>query len=173
MTDNKSTNKKVTSSKVTSTLKEAMLEFQKLAVSASKDGKNPHFHSNYATLEAVIKAVNQGNQFGLFFTQEMCADYIVNENEPDVIQPKVKTTVHHVNDKETFVSELPIILQAASMQNPQKMGAAITYYKRYTLQSVYGLPSEDDDANEASPPKGKIPPISTKTSDAKSSRGGF
>tara|TARA_R110002096_G_scaffold168297_3_gene338847 strand:+ start:165 stop:677 length:513 start_codon:yes stop_codon:yes gene_type:complete len=166
MTDTKSTTKKVTPSKVTSTLKQAMLEFQRLAVSASKDSTNPHFKSSYSSLEAVIKAVNQGNQFGLFFTQEMCADYISNENEPDVIQPKVKTTVHHVNDKETFVSELPIILQAASMQNPQKMGAAITYYKRYTLQSVYGLPSEDDDGNLASKP-------SIKTSNAMSSQGAY
>ena len=37
----------------------------------SKDGKNPHFRSNYSKLESVIEAVNQGNQFGLFFTQEI------------------------------------------------------------------------------------------------------
>jgi hypothetical protein len=52
------------------------------------------------------------------------------------------------------------------MQNPQKMGAAITYYKRYTLQSVYGLPSEDDDGNLASKP-------SIKTSNAMSSQGAY
>ena len=136
--------------KVTNTLKEALLEFQKLAVSAKKDGNNPHFSSSYSSLESVIKAVNQGNQFGLIFTQEMCADYICNENEPDIIQPKVKTTLHHVTDKETFVSELPIILSKANMENPQKIGSAITYYKRYTLQSLYGLPSEDDDGNAVS-----------------------
>jgi len=38
------------------------------------------------------------------------------------------------------------------MQNPQKVGSAVTYAKRYTLQAVYGLPSEDDDGNEASKP---------------------
>ena len=38
------------------------------------------------------------------------------------------------------------------MENPQKIGSAITYAKRYTLQAVYGLPSEDDDGNEASKP---------------------
>ena len=36
------------------------------------------------------------------------------------------------------------------MENPQKIGSAITYYKRYTLQSLYGLPSEDDDGNQVS-----------------------
>ena len=38
------------------------------------------------------------------------------------------------------------------MQNPQKIGGAITYYKRYTLQALYGLPSEDDDGQAASEP---------------------
>ena len=156
MTDTKSNNKKAEPSKVFTikkyTLNEAMLEFQKLAVTAKKDGKNPHFRSNYSTLESVIEAVNQGNQFGLFFTQVLRADYIANENQPDVIQPVLKTTVHHVNDENTFVSELPIILAQGNMENPQKIGSAITYYKRYTLQSVYGLPSEDDDGNVASQP---------------------
>lgn len=166
MIDTKTTNKKQDSSKAYN-LKTAMLEFQKLSISASKDGKNPHFQSNYATLEAVIGAVNEGNKFGLFFTQEI--KFIdVYESSTEMTEsklfPLVRTTVHHVNDDNTYVSECPIILQPASLQNPQKLGAAITYLKRYTLQSVYGLPSEDDDGNLASKP-------SIKTGNSKSSQG--
>ena len=160
MTDNKTNIKKAVPSKEYN-LKTAMLEFQKLSISANKDGKNPHFKSNYATLEAVIEAVNQGNQFGLFFTQEIT--YVFHA-EHEVPVPAVRTTVHHINDDNTYVSECPIILQPASLQNPQKLGAAITYLKRYTLQSVYGLPSEDDDGNLASKP-------SIKTGNSKSSQG--
>jgi hypothetical protein len=160
MTDNKTNIKKAEPSKVYN-LKTAMLEFQKLSISARKDGKNPHFKSNYATLEAVIEAVNQGNQFGLYFTQEIA--YIKSDLESTPI-PLVRTTVHQINDDNTYVSECPIILQPASLQNPQKLGAAITYYKRYTLQSVYGLPSEDDDGNLASKP-------SIQTGNSKSSQG--
>lgn len=36
------------------------------------------------------------------------------------------------------------------LQDPQKMGGAITYYQRYTLVSFFGLESEDDDGNKAS-----------------------
>jgi hypothetical protein len=158
MTDTKTNTKKTEPSKVWTnkkyTLKTALLEFQKLAVSAKKDGKNPHFKSNYSKLESVIEAVNQGNQFGLFFTQEI--DYIYTghvSTKSDVI---VVTTVRHEHDEETFVSKLPIILSEANMENPQKVGSAITYAKRYTLQSVYGLPSEDDDGNEASKPNVNI-----------------
>ena len=64
----------------------------------------------------------------------------------------VVTTVRHVIDESTYVSKLPIIMSQANYENPQKIGYAITYAKRYTLQSVYGLPSEDDDGNEASKP---------------------
>ena len=36
------------------------------------------------------------------------------------------------------------------MEDPQKLGSAVTYYRRYTLQSLLGLQAEDDDANSAS-----------------------
>lgn len=36
------------------------------------------------------------------------------------------------------------------IQDPQKMGSAITYYRRYALQSLFLLRAEDDDANAAS-----------------------
>ena len=144
MTDTKSNIKKPTPSKVYN-LRSAMLECQKLSVTAKKDGKNPHFRSNYSKLESVIQAVNQGNQFGLFFTQEI----EVKNYQKDIV---VVTTVRHIDDDNTYVSKLPILLDDVSMKNPQKIGSAITYAKRYTLQAVYGLPSEDDDGNEASKP---------------------
>ena len=149
MTDTKTNTKKPTPSKVYN-LASAMLEFQKLSVSAKKDGKNPHFRSNYSKLESVIEAVNQGNQFGLFFTQEI--DYVWTSHHDAKSEVVVVTTVRHENDENTYVSKLPIILSNANMENPQKVGSAITYAKRYTLQAVYGLPSEDDDGNEASKP---------------------
>ena len=40
--------------------------------------------------------------------------------------------------------ELPIGL------NPQQLGSAITYFRRYTLASLLSLELDDDDANEAS-----------------------
>ena len=149
MTDTKPNTKKPTPSKEYN-LASGMLEFQKLAVTAKKDGKNPHFRSNYSTLESVITAVNQGNQFGLFFTQEI--DYVWTSHHDAKSEVVVVTTVRHENDENTYVSKLPIILSNANMENPQKVGSAITYAKRYTLQAVYGLPSEDDDGNEASKP---------------------
>ena len=156
MTDTKTNTKKAEPSKVWTvkkhTIKTALLEFQKLAVTAKKDGKNPHFRSNYSTLESVIEAVKQGNQFGLFFTQEMTYEKGFDDNEIGYVIPIVVTKVMHEHDDTVIESKLPIMLARANMENPQKIGSAITYYKRYTLQSVYGLPSEDDDGNVASQP---------------------
>ncbi len=39
------------------------------------------------------------------------------------------------------------------LEDPQKMGSAITYYRRYALQSLFLLRAEDDDANSASDQK--------------------
>ena len=86
----------------------------------------------------------------MFFTQEI--DYVYVSHRDTKSEPIVVTTVRHVNDDNTYVSKLPIILSDANMENPQKVGSAVTYAKRYTLQAVYGLPSEDDDGNEASKP---------------------
>ena len=46
----------------------------------------------------------------------------------------------------------PSISTSASypLSSPQKLGSAITYYRRYTLASLLGLQAEDDDGNLAS-----------------------
>ena len=75
-----------------------------------------------------------------------------DDNEIGYVIPIVVTKVMHEHDDTVIESKLPIMLARANMENPQKIGSAITYYKRYTLQSVYGLPSEDDDGNVASQP---------------------
>ena len=160
MTDTKTNTKKPVQSKVYN-LKTAMLEFQKLALSATKGGKanipSQGGKRTYARLEDVIEAVAQGNQFGLYFTQEI--DFVsetYTESNIRYASVVVVTTVRHINDETTYVSKLPIIMSQQNMENPQKIGSAITYAKRYTLQAVYGLPSEDDDGQAASEPTIKV-----------------
>ena len=129
---------------------EALLEFQKLAISASKDSKNPHFKNSYASLEAVISAANEATQFGICFTQEI--DFEFNG---DAGMTFVRTVLIHAPSGEQRTSRTPI--RSKDPTDPQKMGSGITYAKRYGLQSALGLPSEDDYGNEASQaPKCKV-----------------
>jgi hypothetical protein len=141
------TTKKETTKTNNNTLNNALLHFQMLHVSAVKDGKNPHFKSNYASLEAVIQAASKAHQFGICFTQEI--DF---ESESSMVF--VRTTLIHAPSGETRSSRTPI--RSKDPADPQKMGSGITYAKRYGLQSMLGLPSEDDDGNEASKPTPKV-----------------
>ena len=144
------------------TLKEAMTEFQKMNVKALKESTNPHFKSSYADLTSVINAVNQGAELGLSFTQVVkYENLLLKKSKIDngsVIEHQelhrdihVLTVVRHVNGNDTLECTVPVLINGNDKDNPQKMGSAITYAKRYGLQSLYGLAS-DDDANSASEP---------------------
>ena len=147
------------------TLNEAMSKFQDLNIKAIKDSTNPHFRSKYADLTSVINAVNHGAEFGLCFTQVIDYDIIKSDKITTVINKEgvehiekyqdlnkdifVITTISHIVDKDILTSKVPVLINGNDKDNPQKMGSAITYAKRYGLQSLYGLAS-DDDANSAS-----------------------
>tara|TARA_R100000700_G_C3170371_1_gene145005 strand:- start:1663 stop:2211 length:549 start_codon:yes stop_codon:yes gene_type:complete len=147
------------------TLKGALSKFQKLNITALKDSTNPHFKSKYADLTSVINAVNYGAEFGLSFSQSIDYKNVLLEKEQtrtnkdkDIVTQKyqdihrdifVTTTVYHNDTDEKLTCCVPVIVNSEHKDNPQKMGSAITYAKRYGLQSLYGLAS-DDDGNEAS-----------------------
>jgi hypothetical protein len=99
----------------------------------SKNSKNPHFKNTYADLNALIDAVEP----------------ILLEKGLLMLQPiqngNVTTKIIDCESSETIESS--ILLPALS--DPQKLGSAITYFRRYTLQSLLSLQAEDDDANKA------------------------
>lgn len=57
-----------------------------------------------------------------------------------------KTTLYHTASNQFITEVMPMIL---TKQDPQGIGAAITYYRRYMLISMLGLiPDDDNDARE-------------------------
>ena len=100
----------------------------------SKDSTNPFFKSKYFDINGLLKHVEPLlDKNGLLLLQPItdglvCSQIIDVENGD-----KVESSI-----------------QMASLSDPQKMGSMITYYRRYTLQSLLGLQAEDDDANAAS-----------------------
>ena len=148
------------------TLKEALTKFQDLNIKALKDSVNPHFRSKYSDLTSVINAVNHGAEFGLSFSQSVeykniILDRVKKENGTEITYQEihrdifVTTKVNHVVDKEILVCTVPVLINSNDKDNPQKMGSAITYAKRYGLQSLYGLASDDDGNLAASSDKPK------------------
>lgn len=101
---------------------------------AAKDSNNPFFKSKYADLPAVIDAVKPAlNKNGISFLQI-------------VVQDGVETMLLHESGE--FISGVtPVIV--AKPNDPQALGSAITYAKRYGLQAIVGVPADVDDDGEA------------------------
>ncbi len=59
------------------------------------------------------------------------------------------TSIYDLDSNSTMIVETPLI----ELQDPQKMGGCITYFRRYALQSLFFMEAADDDASEASKPK--------------------
>ena len=143
---------------------QAFNKFQDLNITALKDSSNPYFKSTYADLTSVINAVNQGTQFGLKFNQFVEFEtHMVTKSREDIMKDGTKSiTTAQVLERDIWVRtvvnhillgvvecRVPVLIKGSDKDDPQKMGSAITYAKRYGLQSIYGL-GQDDDGNLAS-----------------------
>ncbi len=120
----------------------ALVKAQTEIKAAIKDSANPFFKSKYADLASVIEAVRIPlNKAGISFLQP------VSEAEHGV---KVETVLIHTSGE--WISES--LVMPVSKEDAQGVGSAITYARRYGLQSMCGVPVEDDDGNAAakSPP---------------------
>ena len=111
-----------------------LFEAKKEIGKISKDAKNPFFKSNYLSLNGLIDAV----------------ETVLEKHNLLLLQPifdnKVQSIIYDIDIKDSFaLSEM----QLPNITDPQKLGSAITYYRRYTLQSLLGLQAEDDDGNSA------------------------
>jgi len=132
----------------TNKLFEALSKFQEDNVTAKKNAKNPFFKSDYANLDEVIQAVNQGAKYGLSFSQSV-------EFETHVLADKVVTTqfvrtnVYHKESDQCLTSRCIISVKGNKFDDSHAVGSAITYAKRYSLCAIYGLATEDDDGNKA------------------------
>ena len=114
-----------------------LFEAKKEIGKISKDAKNPFFKSNYLSLNGLIDAVEEVLvKHDLLLLQPIEAEW-------------VKTKIIDVESGEDVSSEMHL----PNITDPQKLGSAITYYRRYTLQSLLGLQAEDDDGNLAAKKK--------------------
>lgn len=116
-----------------------LLEFQKKIQGIKKDAKNPHFKNNYATLTQILSEVKPIlNEVGLILLQP-------------TLNGKCQTVIVDAETGEQVTSEIDLPLNL----NPQQLGSALTYYRRYLLAGLLSLELEDDDANSSSQPTKK------------------
>lgn len=107
---------------------------------APKDAANPYFKSKYASLPAIREAMQSAfAKHGLSVVQM-----------PRVVegQLRLSTILLHSSGQFLDCGELAATVE---MDNPQKMGSAITYFRRYALAAIsQTVADEDDDGNAAS-----------------------
>lgn len=108
-----------------------------------KDSKNPHFDSKYADINSIIECVTEIlNRNNLSFSQH-----------PVSTERGVGVTTILMHDSGEWIQDsyaLPLAKPGA-----QQGSGAVTYARRYGLQSICGLRAyDDDDGNKAEGPGG-------------------
>lgn len=99
-----------------------------------KNEVNPFFKSKYFDINALLLQVEPILQsHGLLLLQPLGNGGVYSQ-------------IYDVETGDKIESSMTL----PDLQDPQKMGSAVTYYRRYTLQSLLALQAEDDDANAAS-----------------------
>ena len=111
-----------------------LAELKKEVGKMTKDSKNPFFNSKYFDINQLLEHLEP----------------LFQKNGLIILQPIInKEVISKIIEIETG-DEVCSSLELPPLTDPQKIGSAITYYRRYTLQSLLGIQAEDDDANKAS-----------------------
>jgi len=135
----------------------AFIAAQKATEAVKKASTNPAFKSRYADLAVVVEAVIPAlNESGIAVIQSPSFD-------GDLVS--VTTVLLH----ESGSSVTGTLSMRPTKMDPQGVGSAITYARRYALLAMAGAAPEDDDGQAASQPgndRAPTPPISQDQADA-------
>ncbi len=143
----------------------AMAEFQAEVKDPVKGAKNPYFDSQYVDLGSLLDATRPAlTKHGLSIMQF-----------PTVNERAVSITTLVMHKSGEWIESDPFTLTAVK-PDPQSIGSAVTYGRRYALSSILGIAWDaDDDGNIASnrneqdkgvqktAQKGNIRPVNKKT----------
>lgn len=125
----------------------AFVAAQKATEAVKKASTNPAFRSKYADLagvvEAVVPALND-NGIAVMQSPAFDGDYVA-----------LTTVLLH----ESGSSVSSTLRLRPSKMDPQGVGSAVTYARRYALLALSGAAPEDDDGNAASGPREKPEPF--------------
>jgi len=101
----------------------------------TKEKTNPHFKNRYADINIILEDVKPIlHENGMFLLQPIIDGYVVSQ----------------LLDVETGEVLAQSAIEMTAGLSAQQKGSEITYFRRYTLQSLLGLEAEDDDGNTAS-----------------------
>lgn len=123
-------------------LVEALAIVQGTLKDAEKDGKNEHFRSSYSTLASVWDACRSS-----LSSQGLAVVQTTEAGEAGGIL--LETTLVHTSGQ-WISGTIPV---NCDLKNPQAIGSALTYARRYGLAAMVGVCSGDDDGEAAVQPQ--------------------
>ena len=115
-------------------INEKLFALQQEIGAISKDTNNPFYKSKYFDINSLLKQLQP-----LLKKHKLL---LIQPIEEDMVYSKILC----IEGTGGVISGLKL----PELNDPQKLGSAITYYRRYTLQSLLALQAEDDDGNVAS-----------------------
>lgn len=130
----------------------------------AKNQQNTHFKNKYADINAVIAEINTAmSNHDFLVSQETIAVTALNDDDEGrasipgydfgfVVRTRVRDTI---SGDVMLESLYPII--SKDTKDPQKIGGANTYARRYSLLTTLMLQSDDDDGNAAATPAKAAP----------------
>ena len=125
-------------------ISQAMLIVQQQLQPVIKDARNPFIGNEYATLNSVMESCRSLlSSQGIWLTQLPCPAPV----ELGTGHIGLETRLIHAESGQ-WISSTAII--PLPKNDPQGMGSAITYARRYSLCAILGIETEDDDGNAAS-----------------------
>ena len=124
-------------------LKNKIAFIQQAIDGLSKDASNPFFKSKYVELNQIIDALRP-----MELEQKISITMPLTTIDG---RPAVSLVITDLETDEAQTSSIVI----PDLQDPQKMGSAITYFRRYSLMSFFNLKAEDDDAESTKPAPSK------------------
>jgi hypothetical protein len=127
-------------------LAKALVKAQARLEGARKDSRNPHLNSKYADLASVWDACREaitGN--GLSVVQTL--DDNCGDNQVCVVTTLLHESGQWIRSRLRMVASRPS--KQGEQIDPQSVGSAITYARRYALAAIVGVCPEDDDAEAA------------------------
>ena len=121
-------------------LAKALLNVQRTVHPVIKDAENPFTKSWYASLNSVMDACRDALiQSGIWLCQ-----YPVPVEQPNSLGLVTKLTHAESGQWQSSLAVVPL-----PKADPQGMGSAMTYARRYALTAMLGMVTEDDDGEGA------------------------
>ena len=131
-------NKSETIGKLATALSAVQAQLQR----APENAKNPFFKSNYADLGSVWDTCRQ------LLTDNGLSVVQMPSTPPVEFLPAVSLTTILMHESGEWISDT--VTTPIAKSDPQGVGSALTYMRRYALAGMVGIVTGDDDGNNAS-----------------------